>query len=81
MAVGVRFTAVTLPVFRAARMDLQLAALGGTTIGSREGDQLFPMLAGRTHIRTHRGAAIYIGASWAFAKDTLAVLYGVGHRF
>lgn len=81
LAIGLRWTAVSLPVFRAARLGLQGAVLAGTTIGSREEDRLFPLLAGRTHIRTHNGASVYLGASWAFAKDTLAVLYGVGHRF
>ncbi len=81
LATGVRWSPISVPVFRQARAELQLAALVGTTIGSQDEDFFFPLLAGRTHIRSRGGASIFLGASWAFAKETLAVIYGVGHRF
>lgn len=81
VALGLRVSALRLTVFSASRLELQLAALGGVTIGSLDGDKLFPLAAVRLHFATQAGFALYLGSAFAFQKDTLAMLYGIGHRF
>lgn len=81
VAAGARITAVRLEVFVDSRLELQLAALAGVTVGSRDGDKIFPMAAGRLHFANHAGFALYLGGAFAFKKDTMALLYGIGHRF
>jgi hypothetical protein len=83
IALGARFSALRLQVFAASHLELQLAALAGITIGSTSasGDTVFPLAAGRIHFSNQNGFALYLGTAFAFRKDTLAVLYGIGHRF
>jgi hypothetical protein len=81
VAAGVRLTAVRLDLFVDSRLELQLATLAGVTLGSRDGDKVFPMVAGRLHFANHAGFALYLGGAFAFKKDTMALLYGIGHRF
>jgi hypothetical protein len=81
LAVGIRVTAIRFEVFTASRLELQLAALGGVTVGSENGDKVFPLAAGRIHFCNRDGFALYLGGAFAFHKDTAALLYGIGHRF
>lgn len=81
IAAGVRVSAIRLRVFAESHLELQLAALAGTTIGSTGEDRVFPLLAARIHFANRAGFALYLGGAFAFRKDTLAVLYGIGHRF
>ncbi|MFT3921264.1 MAG: hypothetical protein QM778_01890 [Myxococcales bacterium] len=81
VALGVRATALSIEVFEASHLELQFAALGGITIGSRSGDLVFPLAATRIHFSNPGGFALYLGTAFAFRKDTVALLYGIGHRF
>jgi hypothetical protein len=81
IALGARISAVQMEIFAATRLEVQLAALAGVTIGSQSGDVLFPLAAGRLHLSNRDGFALYFGAAYAFQKDTVAVLYGIGYRF
>ncbi|MES1204571.1 MAG: hypothetical protein ABUS79_01415 [Pseudomonadota bacterium] len=78
---GLRASLIRLEVFAASRLEFQVAAMGGVTIGSTSGDVLFPMIASRIHFASQNGFALYLGTAFAFQKDTLALLYGIGHRF
>jgi len=81
LALGARVAALRLEVFAQSRLELQLAALCGLTLGSRSGDLVFPLAAGRIHFSNQRGFALYVGTAFALRKDTVALLYGIGHRF
>jgi hypothetical protein len=77
----VRASALSIEVFAASRLELQLAARAGVTIGSSSGDVVVPLAAGRLHFANQAGFALYLGAAFAFRRDTVALLYGIGHRF
>lgn len=81
LGLGVRGSALSVEVFAASRLELQLAALAGVTIGSSSGDVIFPLAAGRLHFHNQSGFALYLGGAYAFRRDTVALLYGIGHRF
>lgn len=81
LALGVRASLLRIQVFKASHLELQAAALGGLTLGSTSGDVVFPLAAGRIHFSNPRGFALYLGSAFAFRKDTVAVLYGIGYRF
>lgn len=81
LSLGARVSALRFDVFAASRLELQLAALAGVTIGSSAGDAVFPLMAGRLHFENRAGFALYLGGAFAFRRDTVAILYGIGHRF
>jgi hypothetical protein len=81
IALGARASALRLDVFAKSRLDLQIAALAGVTLGSSGGDTFFPLVAGRMHFSNQAGFTLYLGTAFAFRKDTVALLYGIGHRF
>lgn len=81
VALGLRVSALRFDVFAGSRLEVQLAALGGVTVGSTSGDQIFPLAAGRFHFASSGGFALYLGGAFAFQRDTVAILYGIGHRF
>lgn len=81
VALGLRVSALRFDVFAGSRLEVQLAALGGVTVGSSSGDQVFPLAAGRLHFASSAGFALYLGGAFAFQRDTVAILYGIGHRF
>ena len=81
IALGFRFSALRFDMFAASKLEVQLAALGGLTVGSTTGDQVFPLAAGRLHFSSNAGFALYLGGAFAFQRDTVAILYGIGHRF
>jgi len=78
---GVSWAPASFELFKASRLDLQFAAQFGTTLGSELGDRVFPMATSRLHFVSKQGFALYVGASWAFQKETVALIYGIGHRF
>ena len=81
VAAGVRVSPVGFDLRKDAHLELQLAAFVGQTFGGTAQSITFPMLAGRLHLSRPDGFAMYLGASWTFRKDTLALFYGGGHRF
>lgn len=81
LALGARVSPLRIDIFRATRLELQVAALAAVSMGSPDGDKIFPLVAGRLHMANRDGFALYFGAAYAFKVDTIAVLYGIGHRF
>src|SRR5690606_719619 len=80
-AIGARVSLFSFDVFRESAMELQLALMGGRTLGSVSGDRFFPLVAGRLHFHTGEGFTLYLGNGYAFAEGTHSVIYGIGHRF
>ena len=81
VALGGRYSILHFDLKPRALVELQGTILVGRTIGSIEGDFFFPMVGGRIHIARPSGFAMYLGSTWAFHKDTLALFYGAAHRF
>jgi hypothetical protein len=78
---GGRFSLLQFDFRPRAILDLQATILVGRTIGSTQGDIFFPLLGGRVHVSRPTGFGMYLGLTWAFQKETLALFYGVSHRF
>jgi hypothetical protein len=81
LSLGMRWSPLRFDVFAASRLELQLAGLAGVTFGSSAGDLVFPLAAGRLHFSNREGFALYLGGAFAFRRDTVAIVYGIGHRF
>lgn len=80
-ALGLRGNPMEVEVLSHSRLEVQLALLAARTFGSLDGDTLFPLSAIRFHLARESGFSMYLGASWAFQKQTFALIYGVGNRF
>ncbi|MEE2755404.1 MAG: hypothetical protein VYA30_02030 [Myxococcota bacterium] len=80
-SVGLRWSAVGFEVRKGTRIEIQLAGLVGTSIGSQLGDIVFPTLGSRVVLLRVDGFGLYAGSTWSFRRDTLALIYGIGHRF
>lgn len=84
-ALGAGFTLIPLRFepFSFSSFELQTGILGCTTVNSTSsrGNFIFPMTFFRFRVIARGGFSLYLGLSYAFQKDTLALLYGVGHRF
>lgn len=80
-ALGARVTLFSFDIFRESALELQLACLGGRTLGSLSGDRFYPLVASRLHFHTGEGFTLYLGNGYAFAEGTHSVIYGIGHRF
>ncbi len=59
----------------------QLGLMVGRSINHSVEDTFFPMAVCRLHLHTQTGFSMYFGAAFAGRRDTLALIYGVGHRF
>ena len=59
----------------------QLGLMFGRTINHTVRNSFFPMAVARLHIHTSTGFSMYFGSAYAGQRDTLALIYGVGHRF
>lgn len=81
LALGLRWSAFGGEVREDTRAEVQLAVLGGRTLGSNLGDVFFPLVGARLHVAKRDGFTMFAGATWALIRDTAALLYGVGHRF
>jgi hypothetical protein len=81
LATGLRFSAIRLDVFAHSKLEFQVAAMVGFTLGGTDAAPVFPMAAGRIHFSNQAGFALYLGTAFAFQKDTVGVFYGIGHRF
>lgn len=81
VALGLGWAPVILPVSERAWFKPQVAAFGGAALRSTRGQVWFPMVATKLNIVTVDGFTMYGGASFAFSQNTLAILYGAGHRF
>jgi len=81
VAAGFAFAPIEPQVSERATFKPQVALFGGRTFRSTRGDEWFPMAAVKLNMSTFEGFTMYVGGAYAFREDTLAVLYGVGHRF
>jgi len=81
IAMGVAWAPVMLPISESAYFKPQAAAFGGVAIRSTRGQVWFPMVAAKLNIVTSDGFTMYVGSSFAFGQNTLAIIYGAGHRF
>ena len=81
VGVGAAFSPFILPVLSQATFRPQLALLGGRTLNDLEKNVFFPMVVSRMVLVSHSGTSLYGGVAYAFGEETLAVIYGIGHRF
>jgi len=81
VALGVGLAPGLLPISERAWFKPQLAAFGGRAIRSTSGTTWFPLAAVKLNVVTEDGFTMYGGASFAFSRNTAALIYGVGHRF
>ncbi|HJN73972.1 MAG TPA: hypothetical protein QGF58_08580 [Myxococcota bacterium] len=81
IAAGAAWAPAVLQLSESAFFKPQVAGLAGRTFRSTAGDQFFPMAAVKLNMSTYAGFTMYVGGAYAFREDTLAVIYGVGHRF
>ena len=72
---------VVLPISERAWFKPQVAVFGGHAIRSTSGTTWFPLVATKLNVVTEDGFTMYGGASFAFSRNTAAIIYGVGHRF
>ncbi len=79
IALGVAWSGLGFEVKEFVRVEMQFGLLGGAVV-SRNG-RFFPLGSARVAIRRTDGFGLYIGAAGAFRVDTVALVYGVGHRF
>lgn len=82
VALGGRWTPLSWPMLKGkAQAGVQVGAFVGTTVASLKGDTVVPVVSARLHLYDATGLAIYIGPSWAFVRESLALSYGLGYRF
>jgi hypothetical protein len=76
---GLVGTVARWDIRRNSRLEIQLGALAGRVLVSD--GRYFPLTVARVHILQNQGFGLYIGTAFAFRVDTLALIYGAGHRF
>ncbi len=81
VGLGPAFAPVNLPVFSQATFRPQLALLAGRTVNDLDQNVTFPLVVGRAVLVSPSGTSLYGGVAYAFQEETLAVIYGLGHRF
>ena len=81
VAAGVALSPNPLPISEQAWFKPQIAAFGGRALRSTNGTTWFPLAAVKLNVVTDDGFTMYGGASFAFKRNTAAIIYGVGHRF
>ena len=81
LAVGGSFVPFQVRVSESSRFQPQVGLMAGRTINNSVEDRFFLLGVARLHLHTDAGFSMYLGAAFAGQRDTLAFLYGVGHRF
>lgn len=81
VGIGPAFAPVNVPVFSDATFRPQLALLAGRTVNDLDQNLTFPLVVGRVVLVSPSGTSLYGGVAYAFQEETLAVIYGLGHRF
>jgi len=79
LAAGLEWTPLSWDVREASRLEVQFALMGGAVLAPS--GRFFPLSALRLHLLQNEGFALYVGTAFAFRLDTLALIYGIGHRF
>jgi hypothetical protein len=80
---GLTWIPLSFDAFKRATFECQAGVLGCITFNSTSshGNYPFPLSFVRFRIVSFKGTAVYIGTSYAVKKDSIALLYGIGHRF
>ena len=76
---GVGATLAAWDFRKTSRVEIQIGALAGRVLSSD--GRYFPLSVARVHILKDQGFGLYVGTAFAFRVDTLALIYGAGHRF
>ncbi len=80
-ALGAAWAPLVVQVSDDVTFKSQVAAFGGVALRSTRGQLWFPMVAAKLNLTTADGFTMYVGSSYAFGQNTLAIIYGAGHRF
>lgn len=78
---GVAFTPVNVDILTDATFRPQLALMGGRTLNDQDKNVFFPLTVARLMLVSPSGTSLYGGIAYAFQEETLALIYGLGHRF
>ena len=78
---GFAFSPVSLTVLSKSTFRPQVALLGGRTLNDLDRNVFFPLLVTRMVLISPSGTGLYGGLAYAFQEETLALIYGIGHRF
>ncbi len=81
VAIGGAYVPFQVQLGEHSTIQPQLGLMLGRTINHSVDDVFFPMAVARLHIHTNTGFSMYFGSAYAGQRDTLALIYGVGHRF
>ena len=79
VALGGTWTPLAWDFRETSRFEIQFALMGGAVLAPR--GRFFPLMAARLHLLQDEGFALYAGTAFAVRVDTLALIYGIGHRF
>lgn len=79
--IGAAFSPVNLSVLTHATFRPQVAVLVSRTINDLEKNVFFPLVVTRMVLVSPSGTSLYGGVAYAFQEETLALVYGIGHRF
>lgn len=82
LAVGGRWAPLRFDIIqKRVRTEIQLSAFVGRTLSFTANDTFLPVVAARVHLHDNGGFAMYVGTSWAFLRESLSLIYGIGYRF
>jgi hypothetical protein len=81
IAIGGSYVPFQVRIGEKSVFQPQIGLMVGRTVNHSVEDGYFPMAVARLHVHTNEGFTMYAGAAFAGRRDTLALLYGVGHRF
>ena len=81
LSFGGRWSMISISVTDDTHCEVQFAALFGRTFDEKLNGQYFPTIGSRLMLLKNDGFSLYAGTTWSFTLETLALIYGVGHRF
>ncbi len=81
VAVGGAYIPFQVRLNKKSLFQPQLGLMLGRSLNHSEQDTFFPLAVTRLHLHSGTGFSMYFGAAFAGRRDTLAFIYGVGHRF
>ena len=81
VAIGGAYIPFQVRLNKKSLFQPQMGLMLGRSLNHSEQDTFFPLAVGRLHLHSGSGFSMYFGAAFAGRRDTLALIYGVGHRF
>jgi hypothetical protein len=78
---GLRLALFSLDVLEETKLEMQLEGSLGWLLAPKEVNRLFPSAGWRLHVRDVNGFTLFVGLAFEFRLNSLALIYGVGHRF